>query len=287
MKAKHSKALPETIPKDMISGSYDAPYKPLRDAGYTEAEAGRMIQLCTAPYVPEGLEFLFRSDRYGDIEKLKAYRIAEFPNGYGTARMYWIPKEENTTAPADLLPMTDEGAFVMAMVSRRKEEDKSLTTRSDANKAVWDYYPELYRFYARGGTDAQLEDMARKSAGTASAGTTRSGGGTGSATTTSGGISHSTADMSGFNRNASQGAIMLYYGWNGKPASAYIYELRGGAIKDKKLIADMLVKRTSQSGGSFIGFEHFPGNCQQAQGYIRRKAGDGISTTCSGEHKID
>lgn len=136
-------------------------------------------------------------------------------------------------------------------------------------------------------TDDELRVLGVSAAGEAVAGQGKgsSGGSTGTGNT--GGVSHSTADMSQFTRNAGQGAIMLYYGWDNKPASAYIYELRGSTLKDKKAIADLLVKRTSQSGGTFIGFEHFPGNCRQAQGYIRRKAGDGIATTCSGEYKID
>jgi hypothetical protein len=187
--------------------------------------------------------------------------------------------------------MTDEGAFTMAFVSRRAEEDKAITSRAYANKAEWDYYPQLYRFYAKGGTDAQIAEMGRNAASASSSGSTASSSGSSSGststTTTSGGISHSTADMSQFTKNASQGSMMLYYGWSGKPASAYIYELRGSGLKNKQAVADILVKRTSQSGGTFIGFEHFPGNCQQAQGYIRRKAGDGIATTCNGEHKLD
>lgn len=134
-------------------------------------------------------------------------------------------------------------------------------------------------------TDNDCKVVSTEPIGGSSTASGGSGGGGRSSGSTSDGISYSSADMSQFTNNSRLGAMILYYGSGGVANSAYIYDLRGRELKDKAGVAGILSARTA--GSTFIGFEHRPGDCRAAEGYVQGKVGKSISTHCMGEYKVD
>lgn len=256
MKAKHSKAQPEPIGEDYLNGDEGrALFQPLLDAGYTEAQAGRIMELVTDAYRPSGFSYTQRKVLKEDIKKLKSYRILEYNIGFGQARVYWVPAEENRSAPDSLRPLTDDGALITTMVSRQPA-DNALYTRKYRNKPEWEIRANRYAFYLSGSKDPALEKIAKEkddkaypedpnsksriSSSSSSHREASSSGSSGSSSssssttrTTSSGISYSTADMSAF-KNQRLGCMVFLY-----PNSAFLYvvPIMGEAMTNKAKVA--------------------------------------------------
>ena len=150
--------------------------------------------------------------------------------------------------PKDLQPLTDEGTFFYFRINRH-EEDKSISTKTYSNKPQWDIYPDLYKYYAKGGTDAQAEILAKKNEAEAITGDDK------------------------------LGVMIIYYGVKSTNTfSTYsAWTLYGkkhgltGKLKNEAMIADMLSDRTL-TGKDYLGYYYIDGGgCNEAEVYISRK----------------
>ncbi len=161
MNLKNKKALQEVPVGNVLETHYGFhAYEPLRSLGYSDDEYERIILLASKYYKPEGLEFKNLNKQTANHTNYKAYKIIQYDDGYGLVRLYWAPKEENELMPPTLQPLTDEGVYFFTR-GKQEEENKAITTKILINKPVWEMAPELYTYYANGGTDKQLEEKER------------------------------------------------------------------------------------------------------------------------------
>jgi len=223
--------------------------KKLRQAGFTEAKVPVMMRWAEEQELPPALQEFMNRQLLGRL--MPYYRAYAVRN----TALVWIPKAKNQHMPA---AMQLVGKYGMLVLPWWRTTTSAITVAGTAPP------PALLASVLGGGT--------------ASSSSSSSG-------TTPGGIQYSSADMSEFTKNASNGTIALYYGYGSTISSAYVYELVGsGASGNKAAIADALAQRIS-STAPFIGFEQRSGNCAVAESAIRRKAGTSVSVRCQGEYR--
>lgn len=231
--------------------STDLSKRRLRKSGrFTEAEVEEIFRrLGQAELVPPGLPRM--QYKTLDLARYRCYEQSAFSLlGYHFS-LVWLPADENAHMPEALRPPTAGGTVFYTYT-----ENLSTNGRGRSGQAL---------------------PLAGTPVGTPAPGQSAGPAGTG-------GIQVSSADMSAFVNNSRLGSLILYYGAGSAPSAAYIYELRGRELTDKEGVAAVLARRVS--GSRFIGFEHRPGDCAAAQGYVQGKAGRSIATTCAGEYQV-
>lgn len=301
MKSKHNKKELVSIDSAFQKGLYDYgqllryPYNDLVLKGeYNDEEFKRITELATKVNWPKafnkmkefnkGKDYDAVKKAFGDMYKYKAYKIINFTDELIDGILYWIPKEGNEHMPPDMQPLTDEGFLFVCKI--------------DNNYDPYLYY--LYRANTPSGREGYVGDpdpnssriaKAKKSSTSNTSNSQPNNSSSVSKTnsyTTSSGIQVSEGvDMSEFTNNSRLGTIMLFYGYDGKASSIYMYELRGKSLSDKQAVVSKLRDKISIST-PFIGFEWLPGyDCNSAKGYVYKKTRSTSGTNCQGEFKIN
>ena len=247
LKVKLGNAQRDTIRGNILdglggSGGMDL-YQPLVAAGYTEEEAGRIMQLSDEPYLPAGFMRHKPDTLKDEISKLISYRVLDYQGPLGTTRLYWIPTAENGRAPAMFRPQTEEGAFISALLSRRASEIELYSIRQYFNKPEGEAKKTLWEEYAQGGYNEDKKTQAAKQQARTSSGTTAAG------------VQYSTADMSAFGPGLL--GCMAIYPSNGASAM-YVVSIYGASLGDKAAVADAAYKVTGLAD-SHHTYKWFPG----------------------------